>query len=152
MKIYLDKANIDTIVDSFKEKELIKNDIINLSKYRGTITAHGLIIDSYVFDINSIFNTEVEMILDSGKHLNIFPTNYYDPLVVTENYGIRLLKGLDNEIYSMSSKYFKYENKEYSIFPNYLLKYNGSIEIIEGSELDNFNKLKGMQEFKKIIL
>ena len=156
MKIFINKDLVTTIKKAFIDYKHLPNyednkrDIVDLSKFDGEITDRGIIINSYINDDgDSLHGMPYQLIYEDDKVLHLYRVNPYDKLVVEENYGIRILRGLDNKIYVISAEYFYYKNKRYAIFPNYLLKFDGSIEPIKNSAQDNFIKLRGLKEYQK---
>lgn len=156
MKIFINKDIVNTIKRAFVTYKQLpsyeenKRDIVDLSTFDGEITDKGIIINSYINgDGDSLHGMPYQLIYEDNKVLHLYRLNPYDKLVTEESYGIRILRGLNNEIYVISAEYFVYKDKRYAIFPNYLLKFDGSIEPIKGSAKENFIKLRGIEEYKK---
>lgn len=155
MKIYLNKDSIGAIMNGFleprkNEKRKTKRDIISLSSLNGQITNEGVIINSYVdTQSDSEISPEYKLILAQGRVINIFRVNYNDDRVVNEGTDLRVIKGLDENLYLLEAEYKEYKGKIYCIFPNYLIKFDGSIKAVEGSADENFIKLMGIKEKRK---
>ena len=43
----------------------------------------------------------------------------------------------------------EYKGKKYCVFPNYMLKFDGSVQAVEGSAMENFIRLRGINENRK---
>ena len=156
MKIFINRDFVKSIKNACIDYNHLPNyeknrrDIVDLSNFDGEITESGIIINSYINgDGDSLHGMPYQLIYEDDKVLHLYRVNPYDKLVVEENYGLRILRGLDNKIYVISAEYFNYKNKRYAIFPNYLIKYDGSIESIKGSAQENFIRLRGIKEYQK---
>ena len=154
--ISLGKGAIEQIKNAFNNFDRLPNyekntrDIFDLAHSKGQITDEGIIFESYINgDGDSIFGMACQLILDGSSVYNIYHVDFTDPLVVEENYALRILKGLNDKIYVLEADFYEYKGKKYIIFPNYILKFDGSIEPVKGSSHENFIKLRGIKEYNK---
>lgn len=141
---YLDKNTLHYIIKQFRtmgdiSKQKIENDIVDYD---------GIIINSYPNIDDDIINNEFTYIVDDIV-VSTYATRTNDSLVVKEDNQVRVIEGYDENIYTLNTEYFVLEDRLYSIFPNYKIKTDGSIERVAGSALENFKKLKSKKIKKK---
>ena len=150
VNFYLDRNAIKGIMREFNTMsglvidDLQKRDIDEVSD-------DGIIVNSYSnIDDEEIVNNEYTYMIDD-KVFNTYSTRNNDSMVVKENNQMRILSGYDNKLYTLNAEYFGVEDKIYSVFPSYIIKYDGSIELVKGSALINLKKLRAKQcKVKKI--
>ena len=141
---YLDRNTLNGIMKEFKTMgepvsknlDYVDNDLV---------VYDGLVINSYPnMDDNNIINNEYTYMLDDIV-VNTYNTRTNDSLVVKEDRSVRIITGYDDNLYKLDAEYFGVDDKVYSVFPNYKIKADGSIEKIDGSALNNLKRLRTKQ-------
>ena len=124
---YLDRNTINGIMKEFKSMGESTKD----KTEKDFVESDGLVINSYPnMDNEDIINNEYTYMLN-GKIVSTYSTRTNDSLVIKEDNEVRIINGYDNNIYRLEAEYFSIEDKLYSVFPNYKIKVDGSIEKVE---------------------
>ena len=131
--IYLSRNTIQGIMSEFEN--MGSNSVKNYDSE--FLDEDGIIVNSY----SNIDDSEEYSYTIGEKTIYTYPTCNSDSLVVIENNEFRTIKGYDGNIYRLIAEYFVVDEKIYSVFPNYRIKCDGTVEKIEGSAKENLFNL-----------